>query len=1382
MKKEETFPELPGDLKGTKGPILLVDGAEGRIVDLNRSVEEHFDLPAEKLRGGLFDELFHSDKKWEGLQELVLENGCYRDGPIFFEAVEQAVFINVHPLYFENGDPFYALHVDVPGRSSLKEESTDGELFQDRGIQEYLDEIIYHVGISEDGTLDPYHVSPRIVELFGIEASEFQEKMRNEALDVFYHPEDLPEIERIHRNLHDEKSPISLSYRILPQGHSEYLWVEEKIYPRFDRQGVHVENMGILRDVTEQKVVERRLLQREKHFRNLFENNLAGVFRTVPDRTIVSCNDAFVKMLGYDDQEEILGKNVEDIYEGSSDQGSFVRMVLENDGLTGHESKVILRDGRTKYFVENANPIRDDKGELRYIDGTMIDITELKEANLALKESEERYRTLVDAAIDAIFVWELRSGEIVNANQSAAKILKRDVGSILGQKVESLFSEGVNDISKELLDRIVDQEEASIIDQESELLDAEGGSIPVEVNARSFELKGERYVLGLFRDISHWQASQKALRDSEERFRILSQSTIEGILMSKEGRIIDMNDPFVEIFGFGSREELIGRKVVDLIHPDHQKEGELRLHGKGRNDLIEAKGVRKDGTVIDVEAKGEFIPYHGEEIRVTVVHDITQRKRVEKERQERERAMSTLLGNLPGIAYRCRNDPDWTMEFISQGCEELLGFHPEQLIGNRDRSYGQLVHEKDQDRIWQMVQEAVSKGEQFDLQYRIRTASGYIRTVWERGEAVDVDEGTGHTILEGFITDISKRVEYEKELEKSQKRYRDLIENSPYGTILHREGEVIYLNEMAKRVFGLNSIEEAPSRNILDYIDPEYYQLIRERMDRVKKGEDLPFIEVAGTLPHGKGRIEIETKIDMIEYQGEKVFHTAFRDITREKQLERQKMRAEVAEEYNKQLEKEIEEHKRTHKKLKDSQEFTRSVIDSSLDMIIASDPEGRITVFNDAAKEQFGYSMEEALNMRSMELFRDPEVKEMVARSIEEKGSFTGEIQNVDKDGNCFLTYLSATALKDHKGQIIGSMGISRDITEIKRAEEELRKSEEKYRAIYDQAYIGIAQVDLQGNFLNVNQQLTEITGYSEEELKNFNFIDITAERDVEKSEELREELKKSGKDRVSFEKRYVHKNGSLIDLNLTVALVKDQNGDPDYFVSVFEDITERKKNEEELIRSLKEKEVLLREVHHRVKNNLQVISSILSLQSRFVEDNNTLQILQESQNRISSMAFIHESLYRTDEFDSIDMAQYIKELSSNLFHSYHPSRKTVRLEHDLENVELNLDQAIPCGLIINELVSNALKYAFPDQRGGYVRISLSQVEKAEGDEQVSIRIRDNGVGLPEDYEVGASDSLGLQLVSSLLDQLEGEIRLKRDNGTDYLITFDRSMSNNND
>jgi PAS domain S-box-containing protein len=219
-----------------------------------------------------------------------------------------------------------------------------------------------------------------------------------------------------------------------------------------------------------------------------------------------------------------------------------------------------------------------------------------------------------------------------------------------------------------------------------------------------------------------------------------------------------------------------------------------------------------------------------------------------------------------------------------------------------------------------------------------------------------------------------------------------------------------------------------------------------------------------------------------------------------------------------------------------------------------------------------------------------------------------------------------------------------------------------------------------------------------------------------------------------------------------------------------VAHDITEKKINEKKIVASLEEKEVLLKEIHHRVKNNLQVISSILNLQSMYVKDKNTLEILDESRNRIRSMAIIHEHLYQTTNFSSISFTDYIRNIVSHLLSSYSTDDKQIEFIDDLHMVQLSLDQAIPCGLILNELVSNSLKYAFSGKKKGTITVTLK--EKAN---KIELRIEDDGSGFPEKFDIFKTNTLGLQLVNTLVDQLEGEIKYKSYHGIKYLITFDK-------
>jgi two-component sensor histidine kinase len=232
---------------------------------------------------------------------------------------------------------------------------------------------------------------------------------------------------------------------------------------------------------------------------------------------------------------------------------------------------------------------------------------------------------------------------------------------------------------------------------------------------------------------------------------------------------------------------------------------------------------------------------------------------------------------------------------------------------------------------------------------------------------------------------------------------------------------------------------------------------------------------------------------------------------------------------------------------------------------------------------------------------------------------------------------------------------------------------------------------------------------------------------------------------------------------------LVRDSNDNPNYFVAVFEDITERKEYESQLEQSIKEKEVLLKEVHHRVKNNMQVISSILNLQSSYIEDETALSILRESQDRIKSMSFVHESLYQSNTLSEVNFSEYIENISRNLFHSYGRPEGGISLDFELEEIYLNLDTSIPCGLIINEVVSNSLKYAFEGREIGRILIEFGRLP----DGRLKLIVGDNGIGLPDNFDVENAESLGLQLVTTLITQIGGELDIQVKDGTKFNIAF---------
>ncbi|MEH2041477.1 MAG: PAS domain S-box protein [Nostoc sp.] len=350
-------------------------------------------------------------------------------------------------------------------------------------------------------------------------------------------------------------------------------------------------------------------------------------------------------------------------------------------------------------------------------------------------------------------------------------------------------------------------------------------------------------------------------------------------------------------------------------------------------------------------------------------------------------------------------------------------------------------------------------------------------------------------------------------------------------------------------------------------------------------------------------------------------------------------------------------------------------------------------------------------------------------------------------------------------------------EITERQRIEEALRESEQQFRAAFHQAAVGIAHVAIDGNWLLVNQKLCDILGYTLEELQLLTFQDITHSDDLNTNLKYVEQILADNIQTYAMEKRYLRKDNSLVWVNLTVSLMREPNGEPKYFISVIEDINERKAAqrerkqwEEQIQASLLEKEVLLKEIYHRVKNNLQVISSLLNLQSAYIKDKEDLVIFQQSQQRIASMALVHEKLYQSQDLARINLGEYIQDLVASLFTAYEVNEDAIALTINAEDcIFLGLDTAIPCSLIIHELVSNSLKYAFPKDSNGAINIEIKRIMN----NNLMLIVSDNGIGLPANFDFNKLASLGWELVDALTHQLAGNINITGSTGVECQLTF---------
>ena len=674
--------------------------------------------------------------------------------------------------------------------------------------------------------------------------------------------------------------------------------------------------------------------------------------------------------------------------------------------------------------------------------------------------------------------------------------------------------------------------------------------------------------------------------------------------------IIDVNPAFEEFLGI-KKEEVLGKNISEIYHINEPPY--LELYNKVSETGIPTHFETYFEIINKYFSINMFSPSKG--MFITIFEDITSHRKNEEALIENKRTLETLISNLPGVAYKCQNDPQWTMEFVSEGCFQLTGYHTEDLIMNKNISYNDLIHPDDRQMVWDTIQTSLNENKPFKIIYRITTSNQENKYVWEQGRGIFSSDGS-LIALEGFITDITERIINEKEIKKSEAYYRTIFENTGTATIIIEDNTIISLaNTEFVKLSGYSKEELENKKRWTDLLVEEDikkvmdYHKSRRLIKSTPKNYEIKFVNKNNEIR------DICLTVALLPYTQKRLI--SFLDIT---------------------------DRKESTKALKESQKKYKELVELLPQPIFESNLKREVTFTNQIGFKMFGYTQEDLANgLNLLQLLDSKDHSKAiknVQRSLEREELFVEEYTGLKKDGTNFPILVYSNTLKN-EDKVVGSRGVIIDLTDIKNVENNLKAS-------------------------------------------------------------------------------------------------------------------------------LKDKEILLREIHHRVKNNMQIISSLLNLQTKYVNDEEAVNVLKESQNRVKSMAIIHEKLYQSKNLTNISFADYIQSLILNLFYSYNIDKTRIIPILKIEDISLNIETAVPCGLIISELISNSLKYAFPNHISGEIIISLKSLR-----DRYQLCICDNGIGLKEDIDFNNLKTLGLLLVTSLTEQIDGKLTIHREHGTQFEITF---------
>ena len=662
--------------------------------------------------------------------------------------------------------------------------------------------------------------------------------------------------------------------------------------------------------------------------------------------------------------------------------------------------------------------------------------------------------------------------------------------------------------------------------------------------------------------------------------------------------------------------------------------------------------------------------------------------------------------------------------YVSSKWCKITGIQPKNAMGI---GWLKAIHPDDQENVHTTWSASIANGSTFQSEYRLKMPDGNIKWVWDLASIVREHGSVSGWV--GTITDITTQKKAEQALRESKENFQNFFNTiDNFLFILDEQGRILLVNQTVINRLGYE-LDELKNQPIL-FVHPEKRgeeagQIVADMLQGSRESCPVPLITKEGQL------IPVETYVTMGTWNGKKAIFGISKDISA----------------------------------LKESEEKFAKVFQNNPMISGLSDLEtGEYIEVNQTFYDITGFSPEEVIGKPATEVVRlDYQFREETLKKLTDHGQIRNEEAVIyTKKGIPIHVLISAEVIKLQNKQYNYTTAL--DITKLKQTEESLRKLS---RAV-EQSPTSVVITDLAGKIEYVNPSFEKLTGYTQEEAlgENPRVLKSGAHAD-EFYKELWDKITGGQVWRGILQNR--KKNGDFYWESTIIAPVKNNMGDVINFVAVKEDITERKRTEEQIKRNLKEKETLLQEIHHRVKNNLAIVSSLLGLQANSVKTKESKDALIESQNRIQSIAAIHETLYQSENLSHINLNTYLSTIAKEISESY-MTDKQVKVTVETGDILIGIKKASPLGLIVNELITNSFKHAFTEIQNPIINISL---HKSTGDQMEMVYL-DNGIGMRKDFDWQNAETMGLKLIKILGEgQLDGSIEMKRDQGTCFIFRF---------